>query len=91
MAINFCRCVVLAVVLAVVGAEDGTEDGEVVFPPGHTLVHLFEWRWEDVADECMNFLAPKGYWGVQVIIYLTKCYVPYTFLFIASSALRTSI
>lgn len=30
------------------------------------IVHLFEWKWNDVADECENFLAPRGYGGVQV-------------------------
>lgn len=30
------------------------------------IVNLFEWRWSDIADECENFLAPKGYAGVQV-------------------------
>nr|AAA03322.1 alpha-amylase [Aedes atropalpus] len=30
------------------------------------IVHLFEWRWNDIADECERFLAPKGYAGVQV-------------------------
>ncbi|CAD7088898.1 unnamed protein product [Hermetia illucens] len=31
-----------------------------------TIVHLFEWKWDDIADECERFLAPKGYGGVQV-------------------------
>ncbi|EDV35653.1 alpha-Amylase [Drosophila ananassae] len=30
------------------------------------IVHLFEWKWNDIATECENFLAPKGYAGVQV-------------------------
>ncbi|XP_026327367.1 alpha-amylase 4N-like isoform X2 [Hyposmocoma kahamanoa] len=35
--------------------------------PGHTtIVHLFEWKWTDIADECERFLSPKGYGGVQV-------------------------
>lgn len=24
------------------------------------IVHLFEWKWTDIADECENFLGPKG-------------------------------
>nr|AAW66432.1 Amyrel [Scaptodrosophila finitima] len=32
----------------------------------NTIVHLFEWKWDDIADECEQFLAPKGYAGVQV-------------------------
>lgn len=30
------------------------------------FVHLFEWKWNDIADECERFLAPNGYGGVQV-------------------------
>ncbi|XP_055858833.1 alpha-amylase A-like isoform X2 [Episyrphus balteatus] len=30
------------------------------------MVHLFEWKWDDIANECEQFLAPKGYAGVQV-------------------------
>ena len=30
------------------------------------IVHLFEWKWADIAAECENFLAPKGFGGVQV-------------------------
>lgn len=32
-----------------------------------TIVHLFEWKWDDIAAECERFLAPKGYAGVQVL------------------------
>lgn len=31
-----------------------------------TIVHLFEWKWTDIARECEEFLAPKGYGGVQI-------------------------
>ncbi|XP_014855795.1 PREDICTED: pancreatic alpha-amylase-like [Poecilia mexicana] len=31
-----------------------------------TIVHLFEWRWVDIADECERFLGPKGFGGVQI-------------------------
>ncbi|XP_034949226.1 alpha-amylase-like [Chelonus insularis] len=31
-----------------------------------TMVHLFEWKFDDIADECERFLGPKGYGGVQV-------------------------
>ncbi|XP_055383823.1 alpha-amylase-related protein-like [Condylostylus longicornis] len=30
------------------------------------IVHLFEWKWDDIAEECERFLAPKGFAGVQV-------------------------
>ena len=31
-----------------------------------TFIHLFEWKWSDIAAECERFLGPKGYAGVQV-------------------------
>lgn len=31
-----------------------------------TITHLFEWRWNDIAEECERFLGPYGYGGVQV-------------------------
>jgi hypothetical protein len=35
--------------------------------PGHSgIVHLFEWKWQDIANECETFLGPKGFAGVQV-------------------------
>ena len=33
---------------------------------GDTFVHLFEWRWPDIARECEVFLGPAGYKAVQV-------------------------
>ncbi|XP_055893860.1 alpha-amylase-like [Biomphalaria glabrata] len=30
------------------------------------IVHLFEWKWTDIAKECERFLGPKGFCGVQV-------------------------
>lgn len=30
------------------------------------IVHLFEWKFSDVADECERFLAPTGFAAVQV-------------------------
>ncbi|KAJ4444269.1 hypothetical protein ANN_06061 [Periplaneta americana] len=30
------------------------------------IVHLFEWKFDDIAAECERFLAPHGYAGVQV-------------------------
>ncbi|XP_055858834.1 alpha-amylase A-like [Episyrphus balteatus] len=33
---------------------------------GNSIVHMFEWKWNDVAAECENFIGPKGYGGVQV-------------------------
>jgi alpha-amylase len=33
---------------------------------GDVFVHLFEWRWTDVATECEAVLGPAGYEAVQV-------------------------
>jgi alpha-amylase len=30
------------------------------------IVHLFQWPWASVAQECTNVLGPKGFGGVQV-------------------------
>lgn len=35
-----------------------------------TIVHLFEWRWNDIADECERYLAPNGFDGVQVSLFV---------------------
>lgn len=32
----------------------------------NTIVHLFEWHWDKIAQECEKFLGPKGFAGVQV-------------------------
>ena len=34
--------------------------------PRTAFVHLFEWRWDDIALECERFLGPKGFAAVQV-------------------------
>ncbi|KAF7996387.1 hypothetical protein HCN44_002019 [Aphidius gifuensis] len=37
------------------------------FLPGHdTIVHLFEWKWSDIAQECESFLGPRGFGGIQI-------------------------
>ena len=45
--------------------------GSTYRPSGHAaagdvLVHLFEWKWTDVASECEAVLGPAGYKAVQV-------------------------
>ncbi|XP_055907689.1 alpha-amylase A-like [Eupeodes corollae] len=32
----------------------------------NNIVHLFEWKWKDIAQECEDFLGPNGYCGVQL-------------------------
>jgi len=33
---------------------------------GDVVVHLFEWRWTDIATECENFLGRAGFKAVQI-------------------------
>ena len=33
---------------------------------GDVFVHLFEWRWNDIARECEAVLGPRGYKGIQI-------------------------
>jgi hypothetical protein len=56
------------------GADDDQGDGLFTIvprtdssaqPPHGAFVHLFEWRWDDIAKECA-YLAAKGYTAVQV-------------------------
>jgi alpha-amylase len=35
-------------------------------PPIAPFVHLFEWKWNDIAQECETFLAPNDYGAVQI-------------------------
>lgn len=34
--------------------------------PRTTMVHLFEWKWNDIARECEIYLGPNGFAAVQV-------------------------
>ncbi len=34
--------------------------------PRSVLVHLFEWKWTDIALECERWLGPRGYAAVQI-------------------------
>ncbi|XP_076811464.1 alpha-amylase A-like [Clavelina lepadiformis] len=37
------------------------------FAPGRAgIVHLFEWHWDTIADECETFLGPNRFAGVQI-------------------------
>lgn len=50
----------------------GTWSNPNCAPGRHTIVHLFEWKWSDIAAECERFLGPYGYCGVQVRLKCTK-------------------
>ncbi|CAF4636664.1 unnamed protein product, partial [Rotaria socialis] len=48
-----------------VSSIQATKDPNVA-PGRSTAIHLFEWKWTDIAAECERFLGPYGYAGVQV-------------------------
>ncbi|KDR18093.1 hypothetical protein L798_07788, partial [Zootermopsis nevadensis] len=55
-------CVWLLVLVVVVHSQKDPN----VWANRSAIVHLFEWKFNDIADECERFLAPNGYAGVQV-------------------------
>lgn len=40
--------------------------GRSIVPARSVIVQLFEWRWDDIAQECETWLGPKGYGAVQI-------------------------
>lgn len=52
--------------LGACGAEPPAEPGPATQDAPVAFVQLFEWRWNDIADECENVLGPAGYTAVQV-------------------------
>ncbi len=65
----------IACLLVVLILAQGCAETEPVAPPEPTpmalsnrdvVVHLFEWKWTDIAQECETFLGPMGYKAVQV-------------------------
>ncbi len=49
-----------------VSAPASTQPPSAIVGPRTVFVHLFEWKWTDVAQECENFLGPQGFAAVQV-------------------------
>ena len=58
--------VLLALALTSCGSEAMRAVSTQDDADGGVIVHLFEWRWDDVARECEEFLGPNGYAAVQV-------------------------
>lgn len=57
----------LAISLAVLVSKCINAQTDPNFEPGHWgIVHLFEWHWDTIADECERFLGPMKVGGVQV-------------------------
>lgn len=62
------------IVLCLLAIVNGQKDPNAA--PGHSvIVHLFEWTFRDVAEECERFLGPKGYAGAQV----SSCFFSFDF------------
>ena len=70
-----------AVLLAACGSNEPSESSgsnptrptlpQTYRPTGHmaagdVVVHLFDWKWTDIASECENVLGPAGFAAVQV-------------------------
>lgn len=58
--------ILLTIFVAFVIVVINTQHNPNVWPNRTGIVHLFEWKFSDVADECERFLAPNGYAAVQV-------------------------
>ncbi|KAK8767464.1 hypothetical protein V5799_005755 [Amblyomma americanum] len=56
-------CVASSSLVCCLGAHRNKEPNTV--PGRSVIVHLFEWRFDDIADECETFLGPRGYGAVQ--------------------------
>jgi len=57
----------LGVTLLVGVSHAGGAHSDPHFVAGRTvMVHLMQWKFEDIAAECERFLGPHGYAGVQV-------------------------
>lgn len=61
---------VLLLLLAAAGLCWGQYNPNTL-PKRTSIVHLFEWRWQDIALECERYLAPNGFGGVQVRLFLS--------------------
>jgi alpha-amylase len=50
------------------GPDEAGEAGEAALLDLNRVafVHLFEWKWTDVARECETYLGPKGFTAVQI-------------------------
>ncbi|KAM5148861.1 pancreatic alpha-amylase-like [Mantella aurantiaca] len=60
------KMLLLFVVFAVLTALCGAQFNPNVKCGRTSIVHLFEWRWEDIGEECERYLGPNGFGGVQI-------------------------
>jgi len=62
----FILPLLIALVAGCASPDSGPRSTMSSDAPDGVIVHLFEWRWDDVAQECEEFLGPNGYAAVQV-------------------------
>ena len=48
------------------GANRQSQEANINWRQKSAFVHLFEWKWTDIAQECETFLGPNGFAGVQI-------------------------
>lgn len=65
MLIKMIYFIVFGAVCSVLSLSAGHHNPQYK-PNRSVIVHLFEWKFTDIADECEVFLAPHGFGGVQV-------------------------
>ncbi|PMR58584.1 alpha-amylase [Verrucosispora sp. ts21] len=56
----------VAASLTVIAAGTTPASAAEVRANGDAIVHLFQWRWDSIAEECETNLGPNGWGGVQV-------------------------
>ncbi|EAT40612.1 AAEL007675-PA, partial [Aedes aegypti] len=62
---NSLRATLALAILVVIVGVHGQHDPH--FWGGHSgIVHLFEWKFSDIALECERFLGPRGFGGIQL-------------------------
>jgi len=50
------------------GLATALDQWRPAYADGHDgMVHLFEWSWKSIAEECENFLGPHKFASVQVL------------------------
>uniref|UniRef100_A0A0M3IH18 Aamy domain-containing protein n=1 Tax=Ascaris lumbricoides TaxID=6252 RepID=A0A0M3IH18_ASCLU len=57
---------IVGAIFVIVTANSSWYDNPQTLPNRQTMVHLFEWKWPDIAKECEDFLQHYGYGAVQV-------------------------
>ncbi len=60
-----------------VGDTQDSDSSSKLRSNGDAIVHLFQWNWDSVAEECDDFLGPNGFGGVQVSPPQEHVVIPY--------------